>query len=142
LIEIESVSSDASKWKLIAAIAVGLVLLQGAIQLIVFTIETRNSALAAEIFDQAKQASEPTWTMDDAKTWLKSKNFAKIMTGEGTTNKVNQPSKRFKVVTGSQQIYDGSWIAKPMTIWIDFHFGIDLKFESVEYGEWPFPIER
>lgn len=137
----EPKSNSSRKWKLVAAVAVTWILLQGATQLVVLAIESRNSARAAEIYDQAKLASKPTWTMDDAKAWLKSNGFVKIMTGEGTANEKNEPSKLFKVVTGSQQIYEGSWFTNPMTVHIDFRFGTDFKFQTVEYDEWPFQLE-
>jgi hypothetical protein len=113
-------------------LAAGWIASSSAIATIRFFDKRRVESEARQCFAQAQEAAKPVWTEDDAVLWLRNHDF-NAYRGEGA-----DPGGRRYLVEGGRPISKGGMIAEPASVHIRFLFGLDHRFDHVEYDVWPF----
>jgi len=133
-------TAPTSRWWLKPLIALGIVYL--VVSITISSIKTYHEVRveheAKRWLEQAQKDIKPSWTEDDAVSWLHENGFDEVLKGEGVHSAVGKPDEHYFAVIGYLLIEKGGVIVSPSSIYLEFFFDIDHKFLRVKSKTWPF----
>ena len=96
-------------------------------------VHERNAQKSAEeLRMEASRDAQPSWTQDDAITWLKQHEFREVGKGKGWQQSADQPTEHFLFATGTHKVAEKGPLVKPYWVRIDFVFDLDHRFKRVD----------
>ena len=76
---------------------------------------------------QAEQAVTPTWTEDDALTWLRQQGYEPLWQGSWEHQALGKADEHGFLVGGGYQTAEGNWLLPPVAFNVTFRFDLDHR---------------
>jgi hypothetical protein len=91
---------------------------------------------AKSLLGQAEQDARPSWTEENAESWLRQHGFEQVLRLEGVSSGAKE-SEHFFAVRGYKVFEKGGLIVGPTSIYVQFYFDLRHQFLRVKLNVWP-----